>query len=119
MRLVHSYVWVGLLTGLTAIAACDRDSQRAPPKPPVVAPATANSVQDKVIGILSKQLGVRGAEIRRGLRLREDLKADDLDQVELVMALEDAFNLNIPDEAALRWRTVGDVVGYIERAAPR
>ena len=72
------------------------------------------AVEEKVIGIVSEQLGVPREEITRGSRFVEDLKADSLDVVELVMEFEEEFDVTIPDEDYEKIRTVGDAVTYIE-----
>jgi len=72
---------------------------------------------DKVKQIISEQLGVDEAEITSSASFTEDLGADSLDQVELVMALEEAFDLEISDEDAEKIRTVQDAIEYIEKNA--
>lgn len=71
-------------------------------------------VIDKVIEIIANQLGADAAEINADTRLREDLKADSLDTVELIMAAEDEFGIEVEDEAVKEFVTVGDVAKYIE-----
>ena len=73
-----------------------------------------SSTESKVIAIVSEQLGVELEEISRSSSFVDDLKADSLDVVELVMEFEDEFELNIPDEDAEKIQTVGDAVKYIE-----
>jgi acyl carrier protein len=72
---------------------------------------------EKVKQIISEQLGVDEAEVTPSASFVDDLGADSLDQVELVMALEEAFDLEIPDEDAEKIRTVQDAVDYIEKHA--
>jgi acyl carrier protein len=72
---------------------------------------------DKVKQIISEQLGVDESEVTPSASFVDDLGADSLDQVELVMALEEAFDLEIPDEDAEKIRTVQDAVDYIEKNA--
>lgn len=74
-------------------------------------------IQDKVIDIVCKQLGVAKEKVTLETSFVNDLGADSLDTVELVMEIEDAFDLNIPDEDAEKIQTVGDAVRYIERSA--
>lgn len=69
---------------------------------------------DKVKSIISEQLGINEDEITLESSFVDDLGADSLDVVELVMALETEFNLEIPDEDAEKISTVGDVVEYIK-----
>lgn len=72
------------------------------------------SVFDKVKKTIVEQLGVEEDEVTLDASITDDLGADSLDQVELVMALETEFNLDIPDEDAEKIKTVGDAVKYIE-----
>lgn len=72
------------------------------------------SVEEKVIGIVSDQLDTPKDDISRGSSFVDDLKADSLDIVELVMAFEDEFDIKIPDEDYDKIKTVGDVIDYIE-----
>jgi acyl carrier protein len=62
-----------------------------------------------VLDILVEQLGVQAAQLTSDARLREDLGADSLEDVEIIMALEERFNLSIPDEVSERISTVGDI----------
>ena len=71
-------------------------------------------VEEKVIGIVSEQLGVPKEEVKLESSIIEDLKADSLDVVELVMEFEDVFKITIPDEDYEKVKTVGDAVKYIE-----
>ncbi len=70
-------------------------------------------VFEKVKAIVVEQLGVDEANVTQETSF-EDLNADSLDIVELIMALEEAFDLDIPDEEAEKIRTVGDAVVYIK-----
>ena len=72
------------------------------------------SVEEKVVGIVSDQLDSPKEDISRASSFVDDLKADTLDIVELVMALEDEFDIKIPDEDYDKIKTVGDVITYIE-----
>lgn len=76
-------------------------------------------IQDKVVEIVCKQLGVAKEKVTLETSFVNDLGADSLDTVELVMAIEDAFDLNIPDEDAEKIQTVGDAVRYIEKSPPK
>ena len=71
-------------------------------------------IREKVLDIIAEQLGVDRAEVKPEASFRDDLQADSLDQVELVMALEEEFNTEIPDEDAEKILTVADAVGYID-----
>jgi acyl carrier protein len=72
-----------------------------------------SSVEEKVIGIVSEQLNVPKEDIKTESKFVDDLKADSLDVVELVMEFEDEFEVTIPDEDYEKIRTVGDAVKYI------
>ncbi len=69
----------------------------------------------KVAGIVSEQLGVEASEVKSEASFANDLGADSLDVVELVMALEEEFDIEIPDEAAEDIATVQDAVDYISK----
>ena len=71
-------------------------------------------VEEKVIGIVSEQLGVPKEEVKLESSIIEDLKADSLDVVELVMELEDEFDITIPDDDYEKLKTVGDAIKYID-----
>ncbi len=72
------------------------------------------SVEEKVKDIISEQLGVKKEEIKIDSSFIDDLGADSLDTVELVMALEEEFGIDIPDEDAEKMAAVTDAVKYIE-----
>lgn len=72
-------------------------------------------VQERIAKIVSERLGVDESEVKKDATFKDDLGADSLDVVELVMELEDEFDLEISDEDAEKIGTVGDVVEYIER----
>lgn len=73
-------------------------------------------IECKIIEIVAKQLGISKEKVTRSSRLQDDLGADSLDQVELVMELEDGLDIQIPDEALEKIKTVGDVIEYAEKA---
>ncbi len=75
------------------------------------------SVADKVKSIISDQLGVDSGEVTDAASFTDDLGADSLDIVELVMAFEEEFSIEIPDEAAEKIVKVEDAVGYISEHA--
>ena len=72
------------------------------------------AVQDKITEIIVEQLGVKPEEVVSEASFVDDLGADSLDTVELVMALEEEFGIEIPDEDAEKIQTVGDAIRYIE-----
>lgn len=73
------------------------------------------SVEERVKKIVVDQLGVEENQVTREAKFVEDLGADSLDTVELVMALEEEFKLEIPDEEAEKITTVGQAIEYIEK----
>ena len=75
------------------------------------------STEERVKQIIVEQLGVDEAEVTPSASFVDDLGADSLDTVELVMAFEEAFDIEIPDEDAEKIRTVQDAVSYIEQHA--
>ena len=75
------------------------------------------AIQDKITEIIVEQLGVKPEEVTPEASFVDDLGADSLDTVELVMALEEEFGIEIPDEDAEKIQTVGDAARYIEEKA--
>ena len=73
------------------------------------------SVEERVIEIVAEQLGVDSEKINRDTHFVNDLGADSLDTVELVMELEEEFDINIPDEAAEKIQKVGEAIHFIEQ----
>ena len=72
------------------------------------------NIQDSVKDIIVEQLGVKPEQVTPEAKFIEDLGADSLDTVELVMALEEKFGIEVPDEQAEKLQSVGDVIKYIE-----
>lgn len=75
------------------------------------------AVTERVKAIIAEQLGVKLEEVNESSSFVDDLGADSLDTVELVMALEEEFKIEIPDEDAEKMTSVGDAVKYIEEKA--
>ena len=75
------------------------------------------AIETKVIEIISEQMGVDKSEITRETSFINDLNADSLDTVELVMEFEDEFDMSIPDEEAEKIQTVGAAIDYIAKVA--
>lgn len=77
---------------------------------------TEEEIEAKVIEIVAEQMGADRSKITRDTSFIEDLHADSLDTVELVMEFEDEFETSIPDEEAEKIRTVGQAVDFIKQA---
>ena len=73
------------------------------------------SVEERVIEIVCENLGVNKEQVTRATSFQEDVGADSLDIVELVMELEEEFEITIPDDQAEKIKTVGEAIDYIER----
>jgi acyl carrier protein len=71
-------------------------------------------VFDKVREIIVEQLGVEESAVTSETSLMKDLEADSLDSVEIIMAIEDEFEIEIPDEDAEKFHSIGDIVKYVE-----
>ena len=80
---------------------------------------TEEQIFDKVVGIVSEQMGVDKGEIKKETSFVNDLNADSLDTVELVMEFEDEFDMSIPDEEAEKIQTVGAAVEFIMSVASK
>ncbi|MDA7913325.1 acyl carrier protein [bacterium] len=76
-----------------------------------------SSVEERVVNIVAEQLGVEKDKIKRESNFVNDLGADSLDTVELVMELEEEFDINIPDESAEKIQTVGEAISHIESSS--
>ncbi len=75
---------------------------------------TESEIEAKVIDIVAEQMGVDKSELSRDTNFMNDLNADSLDTVELVMEFEDEFDTSIPDENAEKIQTVGEAIEYIK-----
>jgi acyl carrier protein len=76
-----------------------------------------SDIKSKVVKIVAEHLDVEEAKVTDTASFVDDLGADSLDQVELVMAFEEEFNIEIPDDAAEKIATVSDAVSFIQKAA--
>jgi len=76
--------------------------------------AAEKTIEQRIKDIIVEQLGVNADQVTSDAKFIEDLGADSLDTVELVMALEEEFGLEVPDEEAEKLQSVGDVIKYIE-----
>ncbi len=74
----------------------------------------AEDIRDKVTKVIVEKLGVAEDQVKPEASFIDDLGADSLDQVELVMALEDEFDIEIPDEEAEKLKKVSDVINYVQ-----
>ena len=81
--------------------------------------AASKSIEQRIKDIIVEQLGVNADQVTPEAKFIEDLGADSLDTVELVMAFEEEFSVEVPDEDAEKLQTVGDVVKYIEEKAAK
>lgn len=74
-------------------------------------------ILEKIQAIIAEQLAVDEDIIKPETHLMKDLEADSLDAVEIIMAIEDEFDVEIPDEDAEKFQTVGDLINYVESKA--
>ncbi|HAE20576.1 MAG: acyl carrier protein [Verrucomicrobiaceae bacterium TMED137] len=76
----------------------------------------AENIQEKVTEIIVEQLSVTADQVTPESKMIEDLGADSLDAVELVMAVEEEFGIEVPDEEAEKLISVGDIISHVEKA---
>jgi len=76
----------------------------------------AENIEEKVQEIIVEQLGVSADQVKPEAKMIEDLGADSLDAVELVMAIEEEFEIEVPDEEAEKLLSVGDVIEHVTKA---
>jgi acyl carrier protein len=102
---------------VVALLGCSTEPERSVEPSTVASPAeTQSAVGKKVMAIVVEQLALPGNP-KSSDRFVTDLNADSLDAVELVMAFEEAFDVQIPDEDAEKMTTVGEVITYLEKKA--
>ena len=77
----------------------------------------ANDLSGQIQSIVTEQLGVEPAEVTKDASILDDLGADSLDVVELVMTLEEVFNIEVPDDVVEEMRTIGDIQRFVESHA--
>jgi len=70
---------------------------------------------DKVVAMLAKQLNKKVEDVTADKRIKEDLNADSLDIVELIMNIEEKYGVTVPDEAAMEIKTVGDLAKFVDK----
>jgi acyl carrier protein len=94
-----------------------RDNHQGPVRPVLLweESIVASSIEERVIEIVCENLGVNKEQVTRSTSFIEDVGADSLDIVELVMELEEEFDIQIPDEQAEKIKTVGEAIDYIDR----
>ena len=80
---------------------------------------SVENVQERVKNIIVEQLGVEADQVKPEAQFVNDLGADSMDTVELIMALEEEFDVEIPDEKAEKIKTVGEAISYIEENAKK
>jgi acyl carrier protein len=99
------------------ITRCQEVRLRSPCawRPARLEDCTVASVEERVIAIVCENLGVNKEQVTRSTSFTEDMGADSLDIVELVMELEEEFEITIPDDQAEKIKTVGEAIDYIER----
>lgn len=77
---------------------------------------TPEQLESEIFAIIEEKLGVSSADITPEKSLVNDLGADSLDSVELIMSIEQKFDISIPEEAAEEIKTVGDIIEYVKKA---
>ena len=80
---------------------------------------SVENIQERVKNIIVEQLGVEAVQVKPEAQFVNDLGADSLDTVELIMALEEEFDIEIPDDKAEKIKTVGEAISYIEANAKK
>jgi acyl carrier protein len=109
---LYPFVWKRLVTSVAFGDATTNYFQPAD----IIRDCPMASIEERVIDIVSEQLGVDKDKITKETSFVNDLGADSLDTVELVMELEEEFDISIPDESAEKIQKVGEAVEFIENA---
>lgn len=73
------------------------------------------TIAQRVIKTIADQIGIDEGQVSAAANLRADLGLDSLDDIEIVMAIEDEFEIDVADEDAQTWKSAADIVGYVER----
>jgi acyl carrier protein len=73
-----------------------------------------NEVKEKVQGLICEQMGLKAEDVREECDLEHDLAADSMDQIEIIMLMEEEFDIEIPDVDAEKINTVGQLINYVE-----
>jgi acyl carrier protein len=111
-------VAIALLCGVAALGACDSSPSPGSGGEAADAAKAGGDTSARVTRIVAAQLGVEPGRVTPEARFLDDLGADSLDIVELIMAFEQEFGRAIPDEAAEKMVTVGDAVAYLDANKP-
>ena len=90
---------------------------KATRKQPIATTYMSEGTEEKIRDIIVEQLGVNADQVNRDAKMIEDLGADSLDAVELVMAIEEEFGIEVPDDKAEKLASVGDIIDYVESTA--
>ena len=73
------------------------------------------NIQKEVIALIAEQMNIKADSIKANNNIIDDLKADSLDVVEIVMTLEEKFKISIPDESAEKMKTIQDLIDYVKK----
>jgi len=104
-----------MLVIFAIVAICGCNSHSAHPTTAPAAPRVEGTITDRVTMLISSQMNIPAHNVEPASRLRDDLGFDELDQVELVMNLEDAFHIALDDATAASFQTVGDAIRAVAR----
>ena len=116
-RLQGGWYWHLFIQGIEVVALQETSESVKEDTQVSIDEIDVQAIENKVVEIISEQMGVDKSEITRNTSFINDLNADSLDTVELVMEFEDEFDMSIPDEEAEKIQTVGAAVDYIVNIA--